>query len=216
MSRPQRKCWSIGQTEADVTRVSGPFCVEATIPTPLDLDGDGEPDDGTDVDDRISFVDRMLDTLRRAPILQLGKGTLGDAQKHSAARQDARAFRRGDGRGDKPRAEGDARRRSRSSRRKEQERLAFSQRPVAIVFGPENGAVIQKLVDEAAREASAKRYAQLYVIGFAIQPNAENLIAKPRRLRRAGDLCRGDARRGHGRSVENDAGQPDLFRCRPA
>jgi adenine-specific DNA-methyltransferase len=57
-----------------VTRVTGPFCFEATIPTPLDLDGDGEPDDGTDVEDRTSFVDRMLDTLRRAPIMQLAQG----------------------------------------------------------------------------------------------------------------------------------------------
>jgi len=47
---------------------------------------------------------------------------------------------------------------------------------VAIVFGPENGAVSEKLVFEAAREAHAKGYAHLYVIGFAIQPNARALI----------------------------------------
>ena len=33
-------------------------------------------------------------------------------------------------------------------------------------------------MDEAAREASARRFTHLYVIGFAIQPNAENLIAQ--------------------------------------
>jgi hypothetical protein len=33
----------------------------------------------------------------------------------------------------------------------------FSQRPVAIVFGPENGAVSEKLVFGAAREAHAKK-----------------------------------------------------------
>ena len=49
---------------------------------------------------------------------------------------------------------------------------------VAFVFGPENGAVSEKLVYEAAREAHAKSYSHLYVIGFAIQPNARMLIDK--------------------------------------
>jgi adenine-specific DNA-methyltransferase len=49
-------------------------------------------------------------------------------------------------------------------------------KPVAFVFGPENGAVSEKLVYEAAKEASAKRYTHLYVVGFAIQPNARGLI----------------------------------------
>ena len=48
--------------------------------------------------------------------------------------------------------------------------------PVAFVFGPENGAVSEKLVFEAIREAQAKRYTHLYVVGFAIQPNARTLI----------------------------------------
>ena len=47
---------------------------------------------------------------------------------------------------------------------------------VALVFGPENGAVSEKLVYEAAREAHAKSYTHLYVIGFATQPNARQLI----------------------------------------
>jgi len=50
--------------------------------------------------------------------------------------------------------------------------------PVAIVFGPENGAISEKLVYEAAREAYAKSYVHLYVIGFAIQPNARDLVEK--------------------------------------
>ena len=49
---------------------------------------------------------------------------------------------------------------------------------VAFVFGPENGAVSEKLVYEAAREAHAKSYTHLYVIGFAIQPNARELVEK--------------------------------------
>jgi adenine-specific DNA-methyltransferase len=54
--------------------------------------------------------------------------------------------------------------------------LPLSGQPVAIVFGPENGAVSEKLVYEAAREAHAKDYTHLYVIGFAIQPNARKLV----------------------------------------
>ena len=47
---------------------------------------------------------------------------------------------------------------------------------VAFVFGPENGAVAERLVWEAAREAQAKNYAHLYVVGFAIQPPARQLV----------------------------------------
>ena len=54
--------------------------------------------------------------------------------------------------------------------------LPLSGKPVAIVFGPENGAISEMLVYEAAREAHAKQHAHLFVIGFAIQPNARKLI----------------------------------------
>jgi len=49
---------------------------------------------------------------------------------------------------------------------------------VAFVFGPENGAVNEGLVWQAAKEANAKNYTHLYVTGFAIQPNARELIEK--------------------------------------
>ena len=48
--------------------------------------------------------------------------------------------------------------------------------PVAIVFGPENSAVSERFVFAAAQEASAKNYKHLYVIGFAIEPNAQMLV----------------------------------------
>ena len=70
-----------------------------------------------------------------------------------------------------------------------------SQVAVALVFGPENGAVSQKLVFEAAKEAYAKSYAHLYVIGFAIQPTARELIEKCAEVSgRAGHLRAGHAR----------------------
>lgn len=164
------------EINSSITRVSGPFCVEATIPTPLDLDGDGEPDDGSDSEERTSFVERMLDTLRRAPILQLGQGrtvmlnNIRPPAKTLALSAEAVVDATSEGQ--------KATLADTVVAADEKNRLALplSQRPVAIVFGPENGAVSERLVDEAARESSAKRYTHLYVIGFAIQPNAENLI----------------------------------------
>ena len=49
-------------------------------------------------------------------------------------------------------------------------------KPVAFVFGPENGAISEKLVHAALKEAELKTYTHLYVIGFAIQPHARDLI----------------------------------------
>jgi len=56
--------------------------------------------------------------------------------------------------------------------------LPLSSKAVAFVFGPENGAVNQGLVYQAAIEAAAKKYTHLYVTGFAIEPNARELIDK--------------------------------------
>jgi adenine-specific DNA-methyltransferase len=164
--------------ENAVMRVAGPFCVEATIPTPLDLDGDGEPDDGSDMEERTSFVERMLDTLRRAPILQLAGNrsvTLRNIRLPAKTLAlSAEAVVDGSANADRPtlndvvvaadEANGAA--------------LPLTQAPVAIVFGPENGAVSERLVYEAAQEAAAKRYTHLYVIGFSIQPNAEQMIGQ--------------------------------------
>jgi adenine-specific DNA-methyltransferase len=137
--------------EDKITRVSGPFCVEATIPTPVDWDGDGEAGDSGEVEDYGSYLDRMLDVLRRAPVLQLGGGntvTLKNVRPpaKSLALSVEAIVENG------------------------------SEQPVAVLFGPENGAVIERSVSEAAREAHGKGFAHLYVIGFAIQANARQLV----------------------------------------
>ncbi len=51
-------------------------------------------------------------------------------------------------------------------------------KPVAFVFGPENGTVSERLVYEAAFEAHGKQYAQLFVVGFGIESNARILVEK--------------------------------------
>ena len=141
------------EKDGDVTRVSGPFCVEATIPTPVDWEGDGEEDSGDTaaVDAYADHVERMIEVLRRSPVLHLGGGQRATLSK---VRRPARTMNLSA----EALIEGD------------------EQRTAAIVFGPENGAVAEKLVFEAAREAYAKGYAQLYVVGFAVQPDARRLI----------------------------------------
>jgi adenine-specific DNA-methyltransferase len=138
------------ETDERITRVSGPFDVEATIPTPIDFEGDGIEDSGAPVD--VSYLDRMIEALRRDPVLQLDgsrKIMLRDVRPPAQALI----------------LTGEA-------------ALEPDGAPVGIVFGPENGAVSEKLVFEAAREAHLKQFAQLLIIGFAIEPNARTLVGK--------------------------------------
>jgi adenine-specific DNA-methyltransferase len=138
------------EIQSGIVRVTGPFCVEATIPAPVGWDDDEES--GEPVDSYGAFRDRMLEVLRRSPVLHVGGGKVVNftnvrppARTLSLA---AEALVERDG----------------------------AQQPVAFAFGPENGAVSETLVFEAAKEAAAKRYTHLYVIGFAIQPHARGLI----------------------------------------
>jgi adenine-specific DNA-methyltransferase len=142
-----------------ITRVTGPFCVEATIPTPLDYEAEGGAAAKTEVaestESYASFIERMIEVLRKSPVLHLGGNK---PVKLKNVRLPAKTLtlsaeaivEHGNGNG----------------------------KSVAIVFGPENGAVSEKLVYEAAREAHAKGYTHLCLICFAIQPNARLLIDK--------------------------------------
>ncbi|MDH4187592.1 MAG: site-specific DNA-methyltransferase, partial [Nitrospira sp.] len=142
------------EVENGVTRVTGPFCFEATIPTPVDWEGDGIEDSGSSSTEAYgSFVDRMLEVLRKSPVLRLeGNKTV----TFKNVRPPAKSL----------------------SLSAEALVVNGQEKVVAMVFGPENGAVSEKLVYEAAREAHAKNYTHLYVIGFAIQPNARTLVEK--------------------------------------
>lgn len=138
------------EVDKKITRVTGPFVVEATIPTPVDIAGDGAEDSG--VPDDASYVDRMLEALRRNPSLQLpGSRTISLRKVRPPAQSLILT--------------GEA-------------ALEPDDAPVAIVFGSENGAISEKLVYEAAREAHMKHYEQLLVIGFAIEANARTMVEK--------------------------------------
>jgi len=142
------------EVDRKITRVSGPFVVEATIPTPVDIDGDGEDDSGLPED--AGYVDRMLEALRRNATLQLG--------------------------GNKTITLKNVRPPAQSLTLSAEAQLDPDLQPVAIVIGPENGAISEKLVYEAAREAHARSYEQLLVIGFAIEPNARAMVDKTEQL----------------------------------
>ena len=139
------------EVEPKVTRVTGPFAVEGTIPPPIEMPSgvDRSADVGTGNDGK--FADRMLEVLRKSPVLRLeGNRTVTLKNVRPPAKSlslSAEAIQNGE-----------------------------ENKPVAFVFGPENGAVTETLVHQAIREANMKGYAHLYVIGFAIQPNARKLI----------------------------------------
>jgi adenine-specific DNA-methyltransferase len=130
-----------------ITRVTGPFTLEATIPTPVDYEGDGEEDSGSS-EEHADFVDRMVEVLRRSPELRLPQN---QSVRLEQVRRPARGL-------------------SLSAE------ATVAGKPVAVVFGPEHGAVSQKLVFNAGSEARAKGFTHLFVFGFEIEPNARKLV----------------------------------------
>lgn len=148
-----------------VTRVSGPFVVEATIAPAQELPDLGAGAAGREVRegraqdyaDPATHIGRMVEVLRQSKTLNLpGNRTLVLANVRRTADSDlvhAEATAE----------DGKAR--------------------VAIVFGPEDGAISSDVVYNAASEAVFLRYAQLYFFGFAIQAKARELIDDRKKLR---------------------------------
>jgi len=271
-----------------VVRVTGPFVVEATIPTPVDFEADGEEDSKARTPEQLaSHIERMLEALRRAPVLRLpgnqtvtfrnvrqpaktlslhaeaeqqlpvASGQLSERSDYGAELSRLGGVAKGHGgghggvssqsgisqggglRADQPTAAGGGVRSeqhrggagaqgsegvpavsgtgtgivagagdanpdrpksglpstsaggappsadsgSRANAQWSDEvselttgNLELTTVLVAFVFGPENGAVSEQLVFQAAREAYAKSYKHLYVVGFAIQDAATKLI----------------------------------------
>jgi adenine-specific DNA-methyltransferase len=156
------------ETDNSITRVTGPFCVEATIPTALDSAEQQQA--APTMDDDTPYIVRMLEVLRRSPVLRVeGNKTVTLKNVRPPAKSlllNAEAVVDATAPGQNPTLE-DA---VREAAEKSGKALPLSQRSVAFVFGPENAAVSQRLVDEAAREAPLKGYSHLYVIGFPPHP----------------------------------------------
>jgi len=98
-----------------------------------------------------SFIDRMLEILRKSPVLHIGGGKSITLKN---IRPPAKTL----------------------SLSAEAVVANGGEKPVALLFGPENGAVSEKLVHEALKEANLRGYTHLYVIGVGIQSNARILI----------------------------------------
>jgi adenine-specific DNA-methyltransferase len=170
------------EEDKKTTRVTGPFCVEATIPTAADLEGMSAHPEADNVhaaheETAKSYTDRMMAILSRSPLLHLpGNRTVEltnirkptkslclQAEALVAATAEGQDATLSEAADEAPEASGGP-------------LGGLTKRPVAFIFGPENGAVSEKLVYEAAREARAKNFTHLYVIGFAIHPNARQLV----------------------------------------
>lgn len=132
-----------------VVRVSGPFVVEATIPTPVDIDADGTEDSGVEIGDHFS---RLFQALKQSPRLRLPGNQVIEFRNvreiAGSLQLQAEAVIKDNG-----------------------------DKPVAFAFGPPSSAISEKQVFEAAREAYAKSYTHLYILGFACQDSASRFIA---------------------------------------
>lgn len=142
------------ETLKGITRVTGAFTFEATIPTPVQTE---EQEQDETLEATGSFVDRLLEVLRKTPVLQLeGNRTV----RFQSIRKPAKSLNLS----------------AEATVGSDNGNGATASQSVAFVFGPENGQVIQRTIYQAAIEACAKNYTHLYVIGFAIDPNARELI----------------------------------------
>ena len=138
------------ETESNVVRITGPFCVEAVLPTPLSPEADTLElkDPGPWSDDEDNHVERMIEVLRLSPVLKLQ----GNQEfKLDKVRPPAKSL------GLHAEAENDG-------------------GAVTIVFGPANGPISERVVIEAGKEARAKAYRMLFVIAFAIEPAARETV----------------------------------------
>ena len=138
------------EVESGIVRVSGAFVVEATIPTAIEVEPPERVKDREATYD-IDPISRMIEVLRRSPTLRLAGNQVVTLKN---IRRPAKAL----------------------DLHAEAEMTEPTPKPVAFIFGPEHGPVIEQMVFSAAKEAHLKNYAHLFVVGFAIQPGASKLI----------------------------------------
>ncbi len=137
-----------------VTRVAGPFVVEASIAPvqPMLPTGEGET---VASNDAAVHIQRMTEVLRQSKTLRLPGNrelTLAGVRRTAETEYLHAEAKEGDKR-------------------------------VAIVFGPADGAVSATLVYEAGREAHYLKFERLYFFGFAVEPGARAMIEDEKKLR---------------------------------
>jgi adenine-specific DNA-methyltransferase len=164
------------ETDNSIVRVCSPFTIEGTIPPSVEMEDQDEPEtEVVVIENTGSYEDRMLEILRKSPVLRLaGNRTIALNQVRQPARSQNLS------------AEAMVKTSElmepaltdvvNETLEESLNQLPLSQKPVAFIFGPENGAIAERTVYEAAREAHAKKYAHLFVIGFAISANARQFV----------------------------------------
>ncbi|WP_353429169.1 site-specific DNA-methyltransferase [Paracoccus denitrificans] len=137
-----------------ITRVCGPFTVEATIQAAMSMEEDAEnaPAQSQSSSPR-AYLDRMIEVLRQSKSLSLpGNVTLQlDNVRPLADREYLHA---------------------------EAVAKNGSEKTIAIAFGPEDGAIGSDYVFNAAMEAMQQGFGQLFLFGFAIQAKAREILEK--------------------------------------
>ncbi|MFN7714249.1 MAG: DNA methyltransferase, partial [Pseudanabaenaceae cyanobacterium] len=135
------------ETDSNIVRVCSPFTIEGTIPPPADMALEPTIPEPPETEPDFSFTGKMLEVLRQSPILRL-------PQNQTVTFQNLRQLT------------------------KSQHLTATATvdgQPVVFIFGPENGAIAERSVYEAAQEAK-NQYQHLYVIGFAIVAKARQFV----------------------------------------
>jgi len=146
----------VDRTEVNekITRVCGPFTVEATIQAAMSLEEDsGVPAPHAILDNPRAYLDRMIQVLRQSKTLQLpGNVTL---QLESISPLADREYLHAEG----------------VAKNGTDKRIAF-------VFGPEDGAIGSQYVYDAHTEALQQGFQQLFLFGFAIDPKAREMLGR--------------------------------------
>ncbi|MFZ2467574.1 MAG: site-specific DNA-methyltransferase, partial [Parvibaculum sedimenti] len=137
-----------------VTRVCGPFTVEATIQAAMNFEDDvAHPAAPGTSDNPRAFLDRMIELLRQSKTLQLpGNVTL---QLEAISPLADREYLHAEG----------------VAKNGTEKRIAF-------VFGPEDGAIGSEYVFNAHTEALQQGFQQLFLFGFAIQAKAREMLSR--------------------------------------
>ncbi|HEY1934139.1 MAG TPA: site-specific DNA-methyltransferase [Acetobacteraceae bacterium] len=158
------------EIDNSVTRIAGPFVVEATLPTPQPIGA--ETPSTTPPDEPSDHIARMIEVLRRSPTIALPGNrkvmlkSIRRPGRSLSLSAEAQVDLDAAGNTVPLAAALDA------AHEKNTGGLPFSARSVAILFGPADGPVTTKAVLDAAKEANVKGYSHLYVIGFAITAEA--------------------------------------------
>ncbi|MEH3117225.1 MAG: DNA methyltransferase [Methylorubrum populi] len=136
-----------------ITRVCGPFTVEATIQAAMNMEEDAPATPQSAASNPRAYLDRMIEVLRQSKTLRLpGNVTL---ELETVSPLADREYLHADG----------------VARNGTEKRIA-------IVFGSEDGAIGSEYVFNAHTEALQQGYQSLFLFGFAIDAKAREMLAK--------------------------------------